>query len=202
LVDSALGLAREFSAVQEISHSWDEVEALVRWDPEVFANALSRAANRKYLGGSSSRGALSLWIACNLVETMRLAPWCYFCSRQVTRDDFLNADAQVEHFEPRGSSGTHEPANVTLACASCNELKSDLTADDFRVILTDPDAFFAGQGRHRRKRRQLEEFAEIYLPRIAGPSGYVERHGIDSRDMRPHWEDLKEQYRRRWQTSD
>lgn len=196
-----LQLAVGFFAEQEISYSWDEIETLVRWNPELFNRALSRARNAKYVKRSGSRGDVSLWIACNLVETMRKAPWCYFCARPITREEFLNAGAHVEHFEPRSNAGTHEPANVTLSCANCDELKSHLTGDDFQAILDDADSFFAAHGREGKRREQLEEFAEIYYPRIAGLGGYTQRHGIQIRQAHGHWETLKGHYRRKWQVS-
>ena len=201
LVDAVLSAARELLASQSTSYSLDELEELVRWDPELFDRALKRAASPKYVRRSGSRGDLRLWIACNLVKAMRLAPWCYFCSRPITRGDFLSADAQVEHFCPISGAGTHDPANITVACASCNELKSDLTTDDLWAIVVDPDAFFARHRRLTKQRRQLEEFAEICLPRIADVAHYLDRHQIESRDFREHWEALKKQYRQKWQTS-
>lgn len=200
-VEFTLQLAIALFVEQEISYSWNEIETLVRWDPELFRCALSRARNSKYVERSGSQGNVSLWIACNLVETMRKAPWCYFCARPIAREEFLVADAHVEHFEPRSNAGTHEPANVTLSCASCDELKSHLTGDDFQAILDDADSFFAAHGRERKRPEQLEEFAEIHYPRVAGFGGYAQRHGIEVRQAREHWETLKRHYRRKWQTS-
>ena len=199
LTERLMGRAQRLYAKQAAARSWQEVEKLIGDDPELFERCLKRASDSRYAGCPGGNGPTSLWIACNLVESLRLAPWCYYCGKTLTRDEFMRGHVHLEHFEPRSHEGTHEPGNIRLACRQCNLLKSSLTDDDMVAILENPDGFFRGRSWSRTRVRQLEEFAEIYYPRTAGLSGYADRQCIRVRDARNHWEQRREQYRAKWQ---
>ncbi len=185
--------------IEQCSYEWNQVESIVVRDPELFESGLKRASQRLYVKDTPKNERLTLWMACNICETLEKAPRCYFCSRQLTRDNFINDGVCVplEHFIPRDDGGSHTPANLTLACRICNSIKSNLTDDDFRLILKSPDNFFALK-RQRvtpEKKQELIDFAEIYYPRISNLRDYAVRHGIDPIDARKHWENKQSEFR-------
>lgn len=177
----------------------DEICEIVRYDPVLFERCLKRA--KSYMNNNSEKRVknISVWIACNLAESLRKNSICYFCDRKLTRKDFLNGEVHLEHFDPRSNKGVNEPGNITLACKQCNLLKSNLTDEDFIQILTAPDDFFFNKGYNKIRVEQLRDFAEIYYPRIEGLSGYAKRHDISSNNIRIHWDGLRQRYREKWQ---
>lgn len=184
---------------QSTSRSWQEVLDVLERDRELFKRCLKRASAYQDASSSDRRGGYSLLIACNIMESLEKVPSCYFCARSLTRADFMKGEIHLEHFQPRSHSGTHEPANITLACRQCNLLKSDLTKQDMLAVLESPDEFFDQRRWGTRRTSQLKDFAEIYYPRIAGLPCYANRHGIDRRHARNHWDALRANYRTKWQ---
>ena len=184
---------------QRMSRSINEVFEMIEHDPELFERCLKRA--KSYRDVDSGKGVVntSLWIACNLVESLERAPYCYFCGRTITQDDFMNGKVHLEHFEPRIEGGIHQPINITLACKQCNQIKSRLTDKDMLLVLNDPASFFSGRRFSDMRKKQLIDFAETYYPRIAGLQGYAERHGLREQNIRSHWEELRRRYRDKWQ---
>ncbi len=51
--------------------------------------------------------------------------------RQCAYCDATGIPLQVEHIQARGQRGTHRVSNLTLACAACNQQKSDQDIRDF-----------------------------------------------------------------------
>lgn len=60
-------------------------------------------------------------------------PDCCYCERRMAPPDRAKGplSATVEHIVPAALGGTDGGLNVTLACRDCNELKGDLTFDEF-----------------------------------------------------------------------
>ena len=201
LADQLKAQVRRLYDSQSMSRSRDEILEMAERDPELFERCLKRA--KSYRDVALGKGVVntSLWIACNLVESLEIAPSCYFCGRAMTRDDFMKGKVHLEHFEPRIEGGLHQPGNITLACKQCNLLKSRLTDEDLMLVLTDPGRFFSGRRWSVKRAKQLMDFAEIYYPRIAGLPGYAERHGISGQRIRSHWEELRRWYHGEWQST-
>lgn len=62
------------------------------------------------------------WKAQYRRRLMERDPTCIYCNRVVTGEN-----ATAEHAIPRAKGGWNSPANVWLACRSCNTLKGDRT---------------------------------------------------------------------------
>lgn len=56
---------------------------------------------------------------------------CYFCGDRFS--DARNGSATVDHLVPESRGGTHELANLVLACAVCNRRKRAMSADEFET---------------------------------------------------------------------
>lgn len=186
---------------QNMSRSLNEIFEIIENNPEIFDRCLKRAKSYKNLNFGNGIENTTLWIACNLVESINQAPYCYFCGKTITRDEFMKGKVHLEHFIPRKEGGIHQPVNITLACRQCNTLKSSLTDEDMLKILNDPAGFFSGRRYNIKRKEQLIDFAEIYYPRIAGLHGYAERHVISGHRIRNHWEELRRCYREKWQNT-
>ncbi len=180
------------------SYDRQELERLIRWDPELFTRFRRRASKVSYLRGRTVTPSLKLWIALNLTHSVEASPWCYFCGGSYTRADVLAGNVHLEHFIARSRGGEHHPVNITLACDRCNRLKSDLRADDFNRMLTEPDKFFASRPQLLGQRQRLLAFAEISTPHYAGLSWIGERFGAPSTEWRKIWDSLRTTYRRNW----
>lgn len=188
---------KKFYCPQYSSRTIDEIKEIIRNDPILFECCLKRAENYMNENSTITKNR-SIWIACNLVDSVRNHATCYFCEKKFTRDDLLKGNIHLEHFEPRRNEGENEPGNITLACKDCNLLKSDLTSEDFIQILNEPNSFFLLRKVNDNRQKQLIEFAEIYYPRIAGLSEYAKRHNINDHNIRAHWENLRQKFRNHW----
>lgn len=85
---------------------------------------------------------------------MMIKPRCHYCGQKSNTKD---------HVTPTARGGTHDPRNLVPACAPCNELKNDMTYDEFiwflRDILSDGDL------KHKvRAKRILERLAPEMIP--------------------------------------
>lgn len=191
--------AKRMFPTQTISYSLEQVISIVTTDPEVFEKSLNRVTHSRYTRKAPNSKPDQLQIACNIASNLQdpAASRCYFCDTSLSREAYLAGKIHVEHFLPFSKSQGHVSLNVTLACANCNLLKSDLTEEDFRQILHDPNKFFGSHRFSEKRQTQLKDFAEIYLPRL-GWREYLDRHKIDPRDRRHYWDNLKRQYRQKW----
>ena len=201
LADRLKAHVRKLYDSKSMSRSIKEVFEMIERDPELFKCCLKRAKSYSDVDSGKVVVNTSLWIACNLVESLERAPYCYFCGRAITRDDFMKGKVHLEHFEPRTEGGPHLPGNITLACEQCNHLKSNLTDEDMMQVLNDSERFFATRKWSEKRKKQLIDFADIYYPKIAGLSGFANRHGINEPRIRYHWEELRRNYRDKWQSS-
>jgi 5-methylcytosine-specific restriction endonuclease McrA len=193
-----LDKARRLHASQQISYSWDEVEALINRDPILFERCLNRAEKREYLRNSPGSENYVLWIACNLARCVHDPHTrCYYCARTFSIEDFFNGWLSLDHFTPRSKGGSHSPLNTVPACKNCNKTKADLSDKDFERILFEPEGYFQDFPMSKSKRSKLQEFAEMYFPKIRGHNEYAKRNGIGS-IWRPHWEERARQYRLKW----
>ncbi len=177
----------------------NEVLDIFEHDPDLFNSCLKRAKSYTYKDKGYIKN--TLWIACNIVESLKEAPFCYFCGRSINRDDFIKGEVHIEHFIPRSEGGPHHPINITLSCKQCNSLKSALTDDDFMKVLNDPSNFFSNSRWSDKRKEQLIDFAEIFYPRIAGLQGYKERHKTCGQNIKKHWEKRRRKYRDKWRSN-
>lgn len=200
-MEKLINKARKLYNTQEITYEWQEVESLITSDPILFEKCLRKAKNPKYINNDQEAKNKTLWIACNMVTSGYKATYCYLCGRNFSREDYLDGKSvHLEHFIPRSKGGLHHPINITLVCRDCNLTKSNLTDEDFRQILNNPESFFITYKiKSKLRQEKLKDFAEIYLPRIGGLQEYAERHGnLNSMVVRAHWENLREEYRQKW----
>jgi hypothetical protein len=176
----------------------EEIDRLVRWDPELFVRFHRRASQGVYLRAQEITRSERLWIALNLTRIVEVSPRCYFCDETFTRADVLAGNVHLEHFIARSTGGEHHPANITLACDRCNRLKGNLQTDDFERMLKEPEQFFVDNARLRNQRERLLAFAEISAPHYKGLSWIGERFGVPNTEWRRTWEVLRTSYRRNW----
>lgn len=139
-----------------------------------------------------------MWNAYNLARCVHDPQVrCYYCARTFSKEDFFNGWLSLDHFTPRSKGGSHSPLNTVPACRDCNGTKADLSDEDFKRILFEPDVYFQDFPMSESKRAKLQEFAEIFFPKIMGHNEYAKRNDTGS-IWRPHWEERARQYRAKW----
>lgn len=60
---------------------------------------------------------------------------CYYCSTPLCREK-----STLDHLFPRDSGGPTLPDNLAVTCANCNNTKSNLTEEEFKLYLTLPQS--------------------------------------------------------------
>ena len=69
-----------------------------------------------------------------LTRRLRIDPdVCYFCKRHVGA--YSNEPATIDHLTPKSKGGIRSKKNTVPACFDCNQLKGDLTVDEFYVLV-------------------------------------------------------------------
>lgn len=62
-------------------------------------------------------------------------PHCAYCGRPINDPgDFWSAGS-LDHGVPKARGGTRSMPNGVMACLGCNELKADMTAEEYRFFL-------------------------------------------------------------------
>jgi hypothetical protein len=202
LEESLIRWARKCYPHQGINCSQSAVEDRIREHPPLFSRA--RAKARRYTKRLSYESGLLLWNTCHLFDLITHYPWCEYCRRAFSEQDFMGPVVHLEHRNPRSSPQVsdidlwpgrlytaHHPHLIVLACASCNIIKSNLCDADLQKIVENPASLPEGK-------EHLRDFAAIYYIHIVAPQGYAAYHGIDFIDVPAHLEQLQEAYRRKW----
>ena len=76
---------------------------------------------------------------------------CHFCGglcRKIVTKGELYMKATIDHLTPKSRGGGRERANCALACHSCNNLKGDMTEEEFEYF------------------RMYKEFAPTYVKHL------------------------------------
>lgn len=68
---------------------------------------------------------------------------CFYCHRGYTRDTILSRNMpelyftqlEIDHIVPHSKRGPNAVSNYVAACRRCNQLKSNLTMAEFKVLL-------------------------------------------------------------------
>ena len=72
-------------------------------------------------------GSLSIADAKKIIES---PPTCIYCLKPVPWRDL-----SIDHMEPRSRGGSSEPDNLVYVDRLCNQIKGDLTKDEFIALL-------------------------------------------------------------------
>lgn len=198
-VEQLLAYASALAVKQDLPYSWAEAEVLIREDPRYFKIALGKAERSEYKRANGHRQVNSLWIALNLVQAKRLTCWCYYCGKTLCEDEFYSGKVHLEHFNPRSSGGTHEPANIIHSCSKCDELKGALSAEQRLGLWNgtiDVNVLFPKWSKQARQR--LLEFVDLDAPHVVGLHQYAIKHSVALRSARAFWDQRKEAFRKRW----
>lgn len=198
-VERLLAYAKALADSQSLPYTWAEAEALIRQDPGYFKISLQKAERSEYKKANGDRQVSSLWIALNLVQAKHLACWCYHCGKALCEDDFYSGKVHLEHFNPRSSGGTHEPANIIHSCSKCDELKGALSAEQRLGLWNgtiDVNVLFPKWSKQARQR--LLEFVDLDAPHLVGLHQYAIKHSVALRYARTFWDQRKEVFRKRW----
>jgi CRISPR-associated endonuclease Csn1 len=62
---------------------------------------------------------------------------CLYCNKTITKTDFLNGQADIEHILPKSRSFSNNMNNYILAHRMCNKDKNQMTAFDFMLSKND-----------------------------------------------------------------
>lgn len=89
---------------------------------ESVRERLSKEYNFKLINGRDVK-RYSLWEETNQI--------CLYCNAPLTKTDFLNGQAEIEHILPKSRSFSNNMNNFILAHRKCNSTKGQLTAFDF-----------------------------------------------------------------------
>lgn len=213
MTDRLIEECRKLYPHQQVNCPWGEIEQRIRQDASLFRRALHKV--RRYAKRNSIESSLNLWNACHVFDLMVSLPFCFYCGKRFTKEEFMTQEVQLEHFIPRSKPYVppaapfdgrlrtpHHPHRIVLACASCNRIKSNLVDADIQQIISDPDGFFAKRRYRPDRREQLSDFAEIFYWFIAAPRGYASRHGLEFSFAQAHWEKRRKKYRQRWLVSE
>lgn len=92
---------------------------------------------------------------------------CSYCTRQTGRKESVDLQFTVDHATPLSRGGKHALANWRPCCLACNELKSDLTEEEFMSIPGD------------KRERMRAELAQVL--RKLGLLGWWEELGREQR---------------------
>ena len=75
----------------------------------------------------------------HIVRMCEAQNWkCAYCvkpMRKKRHKDFRGQEATVDHIVPISRGGGNWKANLTMACAKCNQEKGDMTGDEYRTVL-------------------------------------------------------------------
>lgn len=65
-----------------------------------------------------------------LVWSATIPKQCFYCKEPLTK-----RKSTLDHLTPSSRGGTNELSNLVIACALCNQAKSDLTLREFKAFI-------------------------------------------------------------------
>ncbi|EMF83501.1 HNH endonuclease domain protein [Leptospira weilii serovar Topaz str. LT2116] len=180
--------------------NWEGIKNTYERESELFENIFQRSSTNRY---NFQKDLLinSLWIASNVTDSYLKRPNCYYCGLMFERADYFNGIVHIDHFNPISKTGIHSAGNIIPTCKDCNLLKSNLSDDELLTIFRTPEKFFSVKylKSTETKKEKLKDFSALFFQRSAGGEEYRNAFKITIYDQRKHQDDMKANYRIKWQ---